>query len=108
MDISDEQYKIVFTNDCKNEMDFIYNYISNNLYASNSANKLMETIEEKIQNLKFMPKIYPVIKRYDKLSMEYRKILIDNYVIVYTISESAKVVYIVHIYYSGNNYLIKL
>lgn len=29
MDISDEQYKIVFTKDCMNEMDLIYSYISN-------------------------------------------------------------------------------
>ena len=42
MDISKKQYKIVFTSDCIKEMDYIYNYISSNLYAEKSSKELMK------------------------------------------------------------------
>lgn len=44
MDISEKQYKIVFTNDCIQEMDDIYNYILKKLYSSNSAKSLMKKL----------------------------------------------------------------
>lgn len=104
MDISKKQFKIVFTNDCKQEMDNIYNYISNNLYAPKAAKKLMNKVETTTQSLKDMPEAYMTIKKYSELEMEYRRIVINNYVIIYTISEEKNSIYIVHMYYGGSNY----
>ena len=104
MDISKKQFKIVFTNDCKQEMDNIYNYISNNLYAPKAAKELMNKVETTIQSLKDMPEAYMTIKKYDELKMEYRRIIINNYVIIYTISEEKNIIYIVHMYYGRSNY----
>lgn len=108
MDISENEYKIVFTNDCRMEMDYIYSYITNNLYNQNAARRLMQKVEDSIQGLKEMPKSYPIIKKYAGLDFEYRRIIINNYAIIYTISEIEKTIYIVHMYYSGSNYLTKL
>lgn len=104
MDISKEQFKIVFTTDCKQEMDDIYNYISNKLYAPKAAKELMNKVETTIQSLKDMPKAYMTIKKYDELKMEYRRIVINNYVIIYTISEEKNIIYIAHMYYGRSNY----
>ena len=104
MDISKKQFKIVFTDNCKQEMDDIYNYISNNLYAPKAVKKLMNKVEKTIQSLKDMPKAYATIKKYDELEMEYRRIVINNYVIIYTISEQDNIIYIVHMYYGRSNY----
>ena len=105
MDISKKQYKIVFTSDCIREMDYIYNYITTNLYAPKTARELMKSVEQSIENLKIMPRIHSVIKKYSELDLEYRRIIIGNYIIVYTISEEEGIIYIVHMYYGGSNYL---
>lgn len=105
MDISKEQYKIVFTSDCIREMDYIYNYITINLYAQKSAKELMNNVEQAIENLKTMPKIYMTIKRCPELELEYRRIIIGNYVIVYTVSEKERIIYVVHMYYGRSDYL---
>lgn len=105
MDISKDNYKIVFTKDSIREMDSIYNYISNKLYAPSSAKKLMKQVEEEIQNLKHMPQKYGVIKQFPEIEMEYRRIVIKNYVIIYAISEIEHTIYVVHMFYGKSNYL---
>lgn len=108
MDISENNYKIVFTNDSIEEMDSIYNYISRKLYAPNAARKLMEKVEEEVQSLKYTPQKYRVIKRFPEIDMEYRRIIIKNFVVIYTISEKENIIYIAHMYYGRSNYLNNL
>ena len=108
MDISNESCKIFFTDNAISDMNSIFEYISEKLYLPNSARKLMREINDKIENLKYMPKIYNVIKKNNFLKNEYRKIVIKNYVIIYTINESIKTVYIVNLYYSKSNYFSKM
>ena len=91
-----KQHKIVFTNDAKNEMDNIYNYISNKLYAVEAAKKLMRKVDKAIQDLKDMPRKYVTVKKFDKLKLEYRRIVIENYAVIYTIDEEKKL-YILYI-----------
>lgn len=107
MDISKRQFKIVFTNECNLEMNYIYYYISKKLFAQNSAKKLMLKVEKIIQNLKYMPKMYMIIKNYNVLQMKFRRISINKYIIIYTISDEERIVYISHMYYSKSNYLTK-
>lgn len=108
MDISENNYKIVFTNDSIAEMDSIYNYISRKLYAPNSAKKLMEKVEEEVQSLKRMPERYEVIKKLPEINIEYRRIVVKNFVVIYTISEEEKTIYIAHMFYGRSNYLNNL
>ncbi len=109
MNISEEnQYKISFTKDSIFEMDNIYRYITENLYNIHAAKNLMRKVENSIYTLKSMPRKYMIVKKVDELNLEYRRIVVDNFIIVYTIDEYIKTVYIVHIYYSGSNYLNSL
>jgi len=89
-------------------MDYIYNYISNKLFASKAAKELMNAVEDVVQNLKYMPRAYRVIKKFPELELEYRRITIRNYVLIYTVSEKEKTIYIVHMYYGGSNYLNRI
>ena len=41
----------------------------------------------------------------DRTERQYRRLVVNNYVILYTIDEEEKIVYIAHIYYGGRNYL---
>ena len=50
-------YKIIITPNAYKEMNKIYNYITDDLYAENAAKDLMKKVEEKIIALKYAPRI---------------------------------------------------
>ena len=105
MDSKKEIYEIEFTEDCREEIDEIYEYISEKLVAENSAKKLMRKMRDAIMDLSESPNLYMKIEKKDKLKREYRKIVIDNFVVLYTVDESNKKVYIAHMYYGRRDYL---
>ena len=48
------------------------------------------------------------IEKTDKTERKYRRMVINNYVILYTIDKVEKNVYVAHIYYGGRNYIDNL
>lgn len=105
MDSKKEIYEIEFTEDCREEIDEIYEYISEKLVAENSAKKLMRKMRDAVMDLSESPNLYMKIEKKDKLKREYRRIVIDNFVVLYTVDESNKKVYIAHMYYGRRDYL---
>ena len=105
MNSKPEIYKVEFTEDCYDEIKEIYKYISENLEAKESAKKLMRKMRDTILNLQHSPKLYMQIEKKDKLKRVFRRIVIDKFIILYTIDEERKTIYIVHMYYEGRNYL---
>ena len=106
MSINDK-YEIIFTQECKKEIKKIYNYIRETLYVENAAKRIMLKIEELIKNLACTPKIYVEIDKYSGTKRIYRRIVVDNYVLLYTIDEENKKVYVSHMYYGGSDYIKK-
>lgn len=102
------EYQIKFSPNCLIEIENICNYINVVLRAEKASNKLRSRIIDKVIQLKYSPKIYTEIGKTDKLKRVYRRIVIGNYIILYTIIEEDKVVLISHMYYSGKNYLEEL
>ena len=100
-----KQYKVIITPTAYKEINRIYDYITEDLYAECAASRLMQKIEQEVQRLKKAPRIHSKIPKYDELKRKYRRIVIKNYVILYTIDEENKTVYISHMYYGGRNYL---
>lgn len=98
-------YEVEFTKDCIDEMDEIYNYISNELIASQSAKRLMQQVKENVLALEWLPRLYSKIEKKDRLEREYRRMVIKNYVLLYTIDECNKIVYVSHMYYGKQNYI---
>ena len=72
--------------------------------AKSAAKRLMEKVENEVQKLKYAPKIHTEIEKYDELKRNYRRIVINNFIILYTIDENNMVVYISHMYYGGRDY----
>lgn len=103
MDIN--EYDIIITPTAYKEINKIYDYITENLYAENAAKRLMRRIEQKIQELQYNPRIHRKVQIFDRLKRRYRKIVINDYIILYTIDECNKIVFISHMYYSGRNYM---
>ena len=99
------QYKVIITPTALREMYRIYDYILSDLYADTAAEELMDLVEEKVQNLKYAPRIYAETGKIDELRRRYRRIVVKNYIILYTIDEHNNVVYVAHMYYGSKNYL---
>ena len=99
------QFKMIITLTAHKEIKYVYNYISKNLYSKVAAKRLMNEIEKETVYLKSLPKMYEQIKGTSNFKRIYRKVVINNYVLIYTVDDENKIVCIVHFYYSGKNYL---
>lgn len=102
------EYKIKFSERCLEDIDDICDYISRELKSNNAANKLRNKIKECVIDLKTSPKMYAKINKIGEYKRIYRRIIINNYIILYTIDEKDKIIYISHMYYGGRNYLESL
>ena len=101
----DIKYKIIITPTAYKEINRIYDYILEDLYAEKAAKNLMRKVEKSIKSLKHSPKMYAEIEKIDELKRKYRRIVIKNFIILYTIDEDNEVVYVSHMFYGGRNYL---
>lgn len=99
------EYEIVISDTCLEEMEENCYYIEKVLKAEQAANRLREKIMRTILELKDYPEIHAKIEKTDRAGRDYRRIAIDNLVIIYTIIEEDKTILISHMYYSGKNYL---
>ena len=99
-----DKYFIILTTNAKEELKEIYEYISNNLKSKISADNLMALIEDKILRLSIFPYSCMEIRTKPRSTI-YRKLIVKNYVILYSICEKNKIVNVVHIYYAKRNYV---
>lgn len=86
-------------------MQEIYDYISINLMAKIQSDKLFTEVRQRIKELSIFPRMYTTIEKYDETDRVYHKIVVKNYIILYTIDEENKKVFISHMFYSRRNYL---
>ena len=105
MDSKNEIYEIEFTEDAKYEIRDIYEYISKSLVAEVAAKRLMRKMRKSVMNLAESPKVYMKIEKNDKIKREFRRMVVDNFIVLYTIDENNKKIYISHMYYGRKNYL---
>ena len=105
MDSKKEIYEIEFTEDCRDEINEIYEYISEKLVEENSAKKLMRKMRDAVMDLSETPNLYMKIEKKDRNKREFRRMVIDNFVVLYTVDENSKKVYIAHMHYGRRNYL---
>ena len=105
MDYHKKQYEVEFTEESIEEISEIYEYISKKLLADEAIKKLLQKMKKSILNLSYMPYLHMKIGKTDRLKREYHRIVVNNFIVLYTIDEENKKVFIAHIYYSKRNYL---
>lgn len=98
-------YNIQLTNEFLEEFEDICYYISKKLKATNASNRLRRKVVNNILLLEKNPKIYVEIEKVKQVERTYRRMNINNYVVLYTIDEKEKIVYVSHIYYNRRNYM---
>lgn len=97
-------YEIVFTDTAKEELEEIYEYISEHLLEVGAANRLMDKIEQNILRLEQNP--YSCVEVHIKPHNNiYRKLVIDNYIALYEVEETYKQVVIYRVLYGKRDYL---
>jgi addiction module RelE/StbE family toxin len=99
------EYKVKLTEEFIEDFEEICEYISNELKNIDASNRLREKVIYNILLLENSPKMFTEIEKIDKTERKYRRMIVNNYIILYTIEESKKVVYIAHIYYGARNYM---
>ncbi len=99
------EYSIKLADQFLEEFEEICDYISNKLKNIDASNRLKEKVIYNVLLLENSPKMCTEIEKINRTERQYRRMLVNNYVILYTIDEPEKIVYVAHIYYGGRNYL---
>lgn len=100
---TNNSYKIIFTKRFIRELEKVYKYLSEELYFIHFTKYLMNKIDDVLIQISIFPKSHERIE-----NTQYRKALVKNYIIIYTINEKKKTVYILHIFHSKSDYQRKL
>ena len=99
------EYNIKLAEQFLDEFEEICEYISNKLKNIDASNRLREKVIYNVLLLEKSPEMCTEIEKTDRTERKYRRMVVNNYVILYTVDELEKIVYIAHIYYGGRNYL---
>ena len=99
-----ERYKINITEPAEKDLRDIAIYISSQLQESNTALKMIETIEAKIDNLETMALAYPLVRDDYLAAQGYRFMPVKNYLVFYIVFEKEKAVDIDRILYSRRDW----
>lgn len=81
----------------------IINYLKDELLESFIAKNYAELINSKIQALAYFPQRNVVINDYIEKELEYRKLIIKNYIVFYKINEREKIVEVHRILYGASD-----
>lgn len=98
-----DKYKVKMISKAIRELDSIYEYIANEKLASENAKGQVERIKNAILNLNTFPQSHQERNEGRYAGKCYRQLLIDNYIAIFKIDETDKIVYVVTIQYRGRN-----
>ena len=98
--MSDSTYRIRLTVEAKAELDGIFRYIAEELGNPQAAAKFDDKFRDRIKRLREWPLSCPVLIH----NNIYRKLLIDKYIVFYTVDEGTKTVYIQNVIYGMSDY----
>ena len=99
------EYRIEITTRAKRDIKEIHTYITENLKEPNAADILLDRIETEILTLKNMP-LRHSIERDEKLKLRnLRKLIVDNYLVFYTVNNRTKTVFIVRVLYARRDWM---
>lgn len=87
-----KQYKVEITEEALQDMEDIYNYIAIDLLASENAMGQYDRIADEILTLDTFPERFRIMDSEPEKRMELRRMLVDNYSVIYTICDERVIV----------------
>ena len=97
-------YTIKMTPKAAEDLDNIYKYISEELFAVSSATNILEKIEQGIMVLREFPFSCNYVADEYLKNKGYRKLIVDNYIVFYLIEEEKNQVIIMRALYGKQKY----
>lgn len=99
------KYRVDITEPAENDLVDIVKYIASQLSAPFSALDMMDLLEEAMTGLSDLPQRCPVVWDERLSQMGYRKLIVKNYVVFFSIDEKNKVVNVERILYVRRDWL---
>lgn len=98
-----DKYKVKLYKRAYEELDSIYHYIAYDKLSPENAKGQIDRIKTAILGLDILPQSHQdrLVGRY--AGKGYKQLLIDNYIAIFKIDESKKIVWVVTIQYQGRN-----
>lgn len=102
-------YSAVILPQAENDITDILNYISDELKNPTAAKNLWSDIKEALRRAITFPYAMPIIKNERiTLGKEYRRLDVNNYVVVYKIVEESKEIRILAVLYAPSSIITKI
>ena len=87
-----KQYKVEITEEALQDMEDIYNYIAIDLLASENAMGQYDRNADEILTLDTFTERYRIMESEPEKRIEMRRMLVDNYSVIYTICDERVIV----------------
>jgi addiction module RelE/StbE family toxin len=97
-------YKLKITELADRDLDGIVEYIVKELKNPKAATDFLNEVEKSYQYLITMPKMYALCDEPEMQAKGYRKVLIKNYVLFFSIDETKKEVVVLRFIYAARDY----
>lgn len=97
-------FDLYVTEAAHDDLDDALGYIAGSLANPTAAAKLLDQIEECYTQIQEFPYLYESCHDLRLKNLGYRKVVIDNFVLVYHPVESQRTVYILRFFYGGRDY----
>lgn len=97
-------YKLEYLPVARQDLIDIIRYISQELKNPDTANNLAVKLVEATEKVTAFPYANPSYQPIRPLKHEYRKILVQNYLILYWVDEEKKLVTVARVLYAKRNY----
>ena len=97
------KYKVKINPRAIHELDGIYQYIASEKLTPDNAKGQIDRIKKAILNLDTFPQSHQERNEGRYAGKSYRQLLVDNYIVIFRIDETNKIVYVVTIQYQGRN-----
>lgn len=98
-----DKYKVKINPKAIRELDSIYEYIAKEKLSPENAKGQVGRIKKAILNLDTFPQSHQERNEGRYAEKDYRQLLIDNYIVIFRIDETSKIVYVVTVQYQGRN-----
>lgn len=99
-----DKYTVHLTPRALRDLDGIYGYIATVLLERSTADSLLTRLEQGILSLETMPYRCPERQRGAYANKGYRSLLVDNYTVIYRVSEAPKQVVVVTVRYARSSF----
>ena len=101
-----KQYSVKITVKALVDMDAIYGYIAETLLEPETAMKQYDRIVTAIESLCSLPERHPLLDAQPECDLGMRRLLIDNYVVIYVVLENT--VTVLRVFYSSSDFVSRL